>query len=121
MRRAFPDALTTVSATATDRLHVGAHPGDHHVASSAIAASADLIVTINLKHFPRRILTTQTRVSSPGAFITELEHLEPSITLHAVRQLANRWTNPPRSPAEILDLLAAHPTMRTPISRLRPR
>jgi hypothetical protein len=35
--------------------------------------------------------------------------------------MADRWINPPRTAIDIAELLAAHPTMATPMAALRER
>lgn len=39
----------------------------------------------------------------------------------AVRRLASRWVDPPRTPEEVTQNLARHPTVADPMAKLRAR
>lgn len=121
MTTAFPDALLIEPNTEPVAV-VGVHQNDQHVASLAIATGSDTIVTQNLRHFPARALAKHgLRAISPGSLIAELDRDEPKQIDQAIQSLARRWKNPPRTTDEILDLLAVHPSMGTPIRAVRAR
>ena len=65
MRRAFPEAMVE------DYEHLVAsmtnHPKDRHVLAAAVAADADVIVTLNIRHFPRTACDPSLHLSpDPG-------------------------------------------------------
>ena len=119
MRKHFPEAMVTVSQEEIDRLDN--HPKDRHVAAVAVAASADAIVTINVKDFYSRLLEgAAISVMTPGQLIEDVLDQAPELVNHAIRRMTYRWTNPPRSASEVVELLAHHPTMGTAMGRVRP-
>ncbi len=88
-------------------------PKDRHVAAAAVYASADTIVTNNLGDFvSTRVAIERIDVITPGVLVDRLLDESPEIVVVAVREMAGRWVNQPRSYAEILSLLAVHPTPR---------
>ena len=120
MRRAVPEALGRASAELIQTLDND--PKDRHVAALALAVSADAIVTLNIADFDSRILReADVKILTPGTLVTRLLHETPEVVLQAVGHMADRWSNPPRTPDEIVQLLAAHPTMREAMSLLRER
>ena len=54
-------------------------PNDIHVLAAAIAGSADVIVTVNRKDFPRHILAEEgVSRADPDAFLTEFYDADPA-------------------------------------------
>ena len=118
MRKHFPEATTTVAQTEIDRMDN--HPKDRHVVAVALARSADAIVTINLKDFASQILdTADVAVITPGQLVERVLDEAPELIGYAVQRMSSRWTNPPRSPADVVELLAGHPTMVAAMGRTR--
>lgn len=118
MRSAFPDALVAGYDHLTATLDND--PKDRHVAAAAIAAGASAIVTINVADFCSPVLDRAgVTVITPGQLVEGLLDEEAAIVVAAVEHLARRWKRPPRSVAEILDLLARHPSMGPAVGRLR--
>lgn len=61
-------------------------PDDVHVLQTAIAISASVIVTMNLKDFPRRTLAEYgVQAIHPDAFLTDLFHQFPDAALGAIK------------------------------------
>ncbi len=54
MNRAFPDARIKVPRALEHKMTY--HPGDRHVLAAAVHAGASIVLTRNLRHFPRRAL-----------------------------------------------------------------
>lgn len=107
MQSAFPRAATTgyrhLIAEMTN------HPKDRHVLAAAVVAGASVVVTHNLRDFPRH--TTEphrVEVQHPDAFLMDLYEAQPA-ALHGIieRQAADR-RNPPESVAAVLRRLALH-------------
>jgi len=96
------------------------HPKDRHVAAVGVVAGADAIVTINVKDFRSRVLDQAgVAVMTPGDLVERVLDEAPELVGYAVRRIASRWVNPPRSPVEVIDLLATHPTMARAMRRAR--
>ena len=70
LRRAFPEAWTDVPATLVAQMDNA--PGDRHVLATAVAASAQLVVTANTGdfHSPRFVTSGQIRIEDPATFLT---------------------------------------------------
>lgn len=116
MRRHFPEAMAVVSQAEIDRLDND--PKDRHVAAVGIVATADAIVTINVRDFRSHVLQEAgIAVLTPGELVGQILDAAPEVVGHAVSRIAHRWTNPPRSPAEVVNLIAMHPTMSETMSR----
>ena len=119
MRRHFPAAMVSVGPDDIDRFDND--PKDRHVAAVAVVAAADAVVTINVKDFRSRVLDESgIAIQTPGGLIELVLDEAPELVEQAVRRIANRWTNPPRTPAEVADHLARHPTMASAMDRARP-
>lgn len=75
---AFPDAVVAVPESLERRLWLP-DPADIHVLAAAIAGSADRIVTLNRKDFPRGILAEEglDRVD-PDALLMEFWQADPA-------------------------------------------
>ena len=73
MRAAFPNAL--VEPRPDNELDVeGVDPSDRHVVGAALAADADAIVTINVRHFATaRLAPVGIAVVTPGALVTVVD------------------------------------------------
>ncbi|MCI0384182.1 PIN domain-containing protein [Streptomyces sp. CNQ085] len=81
-------------------------PDDRHVLAAAIRAKAQLIVTFNLKDFPRDALSAwDVEAKHPDAFIEDQINLDPAAVYAAVRRIADRWRNPPGTVEDVLGSL----------------
>lgn len=61
MRERFPDALVTGYESLIDSMTN--HPKDRHVLAAAVRANAEILVTSNIKDFPRKRATPMTSES----------------------------------------------------------
>jgi hypothetical protein len=78
---------------------------DRHVLA-AIVAGADVIVTYNLKDFPKDKLETYgIEAQHPDEFLTHLIDLAPSQVCAAVATIRKRLRKPPRTAAEYIDTI----------------
>jgi predicted nucleic acid-binding protein len=81
-------------------------PNDLHVLAAAIHCGADLIVTVNLKHFPDTALARYgIRAVDPDRFIVELMTQNLMSVCQAVRKTRARLRNPPCTTAAYLAAL----------------
>lgn len=118
MRQAFPDAMVPADQELIDQLDND--PKDRHVAATALASGAQAIITINVADFDSATLREKRiEILTPGGFVQRLLDGVPEVVLMAVDRLVSRWKNPPRSPAEIVALVSAHPSMAEPMAQLR--
>ena len=93
---------------------------DRHVLAAAIEAGADVLVTFNLRHFPRKALAPYgLRALPPDLFLEVLFDANPARFLRGIRQHRASLRNPPRFVEEYLSALAAQGLPRT-VARLDP-
>ena len=79
---------------------------DRHVLAAAIASGAPVIVTFNLRDFPRSALASYgVRAIHPDDFLCGLYDAAPERFRSAIGQILDRLRNPPRSWAEQIELL----------------
>ena len=94
-------------------------PNDRHVLAAAIHSRSDVIVTFNLKDFPRKTLQTyKIEIRHPDAFIADLLDLNENAVVHAVRTLRARLKSPPKTIDEYLECIERQGLPETS-SRLR--
>lgn len=105
MRSYFPDALVTnhalfISIMTND-------PKDRHVLAAAVAAGAQVIVTSNLRHFPKRALAPfSIEAQSPDEFLIHLSDLYPQRMLQILREQAQDLHKSRKTVADVLDKIA---------------
>ena len=105
MNTAFPDADVEGYEVFIPTLTLP-DPDDRHVLAAAIRSQADVIVTANLKDFPRPYIRKfDIEVQHPDDFIYNLIDLNPTKALEAFRQQVARLKNPPMITAQVLDNL----------------
>ena len=76
---------------------------DNHVLAAAIAGRCDVIVTMNIKHFPlSKLQPHNIDVQHPDEFMAHLYDLEPDIFIEAVKTVRLRLKNPPLSVEEYI-------------------
>jgi len=81
-------------------------PKDCHVLAAAIECGAQVIVTYNLRDFPKDALAPHNiEARHPDDFLLETMDIYEGKVLAAVAAMAGRCQNPPRSATEIGDLL----------------
>lgn len=81
-------------------------PNDRHVLAAAIACRAEIIVTFNLKDFPKTELDKyQIAALHPDDFLNDLADLNESAVIKAIDSQSNALRNPPISCKQILETL----------------
>ncbi len=79
---------------------------DRHILAAAIKGRADIIVTMNGKHFPTAELSKHSiQIADPDDFICDLLNLSPQAIYGAVSTVRSRLTSPPKNADEYLDIL----------------
>jgi len=102
-QRAFPDALVDNYESLVNALELP-DDKDRHVLAAAIKTNANIIVTNNIKDFPKEYLATFGLVAkSADDFITDTIDLNNDLALEAFRALVLNRTNPNLDEFEILD------------------
>jgi hypothetical protein len=113
MNMAVIDSVITGYEGIIETLHLP-DPGDRHVLAAAIQGQAQVIVTTNLKDFPRTALSAYNiEKCSPDAFIAELLRNRPLEVVAALKEQRARLINPPHTVAQFLDTLSHTHLQRT--------
>jgi hypothetical protein len=118
MNRAVPDCLVEQYEVLIPALRLP-DENDRHVLAAAIHCRADAIITFNLKHFPRKVLSRHGIVAThPDEFIDNLIDLDPEAVRTAFRDQRAAYRNPPLTAEQLLDCLAGQ-GLRTSTATLR--
>ena len=118
MNRVVPDCLVTEFESIVPTLNLP-DPDDRHVLAAAIVAQANTIVTVNLKDFPKDVLSGYgIKAQHPDSFIAELLNLEPQRVKIAIQAIQNRLKNPPVSFDDYMKVLIKQGLNKS-VSKLR--
>lgn len=103
--QAFPDALVVNYESLIDGLTLP-DTDDRHVLAAAIKTNANIIVTNNLKDFPKEYLATfGLSAKSPDNFLTDIIDLNPDTATKAFKELVLNRRNPDLDEFEVLDIM----------------
>ncbi len=84
---AFPDAMVENYEILIDGLKLP-DPKDRHVLAAAIKINANIIVTNNLKDFPKKYLSTfGLSAKNANDFLTDIIDLNPEVAINSFRKL----------------------------------
>lgn len=89
-------------------------PDDSHVAHAAIIGKADAIVTDDRRagfSTARALVEAGIETVHPHEFAANTVSAHPHAGVRALREMANRRTDPPQTPKQILNLLMARHNM----------
>lgn len=107
---AFPDAFVTQYQPLIALMPN--HKKDRHVLAAAIASNAQVIVTQNLKDFPRKALDTfKIEAQLPDIFLVHMFYLNPECMIRVVTGQAKDLCRPPRTLEQVLETLRLHAPM----------
>lgn len=113
MRIAFPESWIEGYQPLIHGLELP-DPDDRHVLAAALRASAQVIVTNNLKDFPtERVGEFNIEAQSADYFIVCTIERYRSQALSALRRMRTCYTNPPYNPSEFLDALRRNNLVET--------
>ncbi|MDT0606008.1 PIN domain-containing protein [Croceitalea rosinachiae] len=102
---AFPDALVTNYEPLIETLELP-DSKDRHVMAAAIKTNANVIVTNNLKDFPKEYLSRfGLSAKSADDFITDIIDLNHEKAVQAFKKLVLNRRNPDLDEYEVLDVL----------------
>jgi hypothetical protein len=119
MNAAFPNAMVP-AAPALEARFPRVHPGDRHVAASALSARATHLVTLNGKHFRDPALEAAgIKVVSPDRFVERLIQEDSGTVLHLLERMRSRMSRPPYDRAAFRALFRTTGLPRS--SRLLPK
>lgn len=105
MIAAVPDCLVEGYEGLIESLELP-DPDDRHVLAAAIWSAAETIVTANLADFPAGALARhQMEAKHPDDFVLDLVDAAPAVVLDVVRRQAGDLRAPPRTVADVLDML----------------
>ena len=105
MDRAVPKALVTGFEPLISELNLP-DENDRHVLAAAIHGGASVIVTANLKDFPRiRLQKYGIKALKPDNFIMDLIEVAPQAVLETIRIQRANLKNPPAKVPEFLSTL----------------
>lgn len=111
--KAFPDALVTHYEGLINSLELP-DPKDRHVLAAAIKTNANLIVTNNLKDFPRPYLEKfGLSAKSADDFLTDIIDLNTHLATKAFREMVMHRSNPPMDIYQVLDSLRKNGLLQT--------
>jgi predicted nucleic acid-binding protein len=119
VNQSVPDCLITGYEPLIPSL-VLPDPKDRHVVAAAIVGRADVIVTLDMRHFPAEVLAPYNiEVQHPDEFIVHQLGLDRPNALSAFKSIRARYKNPAMTAAEFLDSLEKKGLAGT-VSTLRP-
>lgn len=103
---ACPEALLQPGPASDLALPPMVDPADAHVLRGAVRAQAQVILTFNLKHFPRRLLGLHGLVGmTPDHWLCSMARSAPADMLAIVERCRSRLVRPPLTRAQHLAAL----------------
>ncbi len=108
MNEAVPDCLISGYQSLIPAIELP-DPNDRHVLAAAIRAGAQVIVTFNLKDFPKTILSKyDIEAKHPDDFVLDSIELAPGAMVNLIIEQAHGLRNPTHTPADLLRTLRTH-------------
>lgn len=105
MQRAFPSAAVVNYAVLIEAMQC--HPKDRHVLAAAVAGGSEVLVTFNLKDFPRHSVESHDlTVVAPDAFLLDQLDLYPARVGRALVSQLRAAKRPPLTMGQLLGRLA---------------
>ena len=105
MNKAFPDANVEGFEDLISSIKIP-DKDDRHVVACAIRCNADLIVTFNIKDFPKSTLSKyDIEIQKPDELISNLIDINPDLACKAFTKMVKRLKNPPKTKEDVLATL----------------
>lgn len=99
---AFPDAQVVQYESLINNLDLPDEK-DRHVLAAAIKTNAHVIVSNNIKHFPKKILKTYgLNIKTADDFLTDIIDLNPDMAIEAFREMVLNKRKPDLNEYEVL-------------------
>jgi len=103
MNKAFVEATVTDYDSLGNEIGKLPDEGDRHVIAAAIKSKADIIVTENLKDFPKNMLAGYgIDAKSADEFIADAIDLNPALAISAIKRMRLRLNKPEKTPEVLL-------------------
>lgn len=107
IRKKFDSSFVLLSDYGEIIDHMPINEKDRHVLAAAVCARAHIIVTQNLKHFPKRLLMPYgVQAQSVDNFLTDLFYVDPDTMTNILIAQSTNLHNPHLSASQILDYMA---------------
>jgi|SRR5579884_1915602 predicted nucleic acid-binding protein len=107
IRENFDDGFVTHYKLLIDSMPI--NNKDRHVLAAAVACGAEIIVTYNLKDFPRDLLAPfDIKAQSPDDFLVQLFQLNRELMAKVLIKQAGNLHNPSMTVIEVLEVLKQH-------------
>jgi hypothetical protein len=106
MNRAIPDALVPDYESIIQDVSLP-DVDDRHVLAAAIVAGAEVILTLNLKDFPKSALPPAIQAIAPDAFLSQLFDEFPESFLSTMQEHRRTLRKPSKTAEQYLATLAA--------------
>ncbi len=104
MTSAFPEAMVPPAEIRALEPSMTNDPKDRHVLAAAVAADAEVVVTLNLKHFPPEACeAVGVEAVSPDRFLCDLHDLAPHDIRAAIEAQASALRKRRKTFDELLD------------------
>jgi hypothetical protein len=104
MLAALPDAMVRGHEHLIDELNLP-DGNDRHVLAAALECGAHMILTFNVRDFPREALPAGIAAVHPDVLLSLLVGASPVPVLAAVRKVRGRLVKPPMTAGEYVDAL----------------
>ncbi|NOJ95612.1 PIN domain-containing protein [Corallococcus coralloides] len=101
IRRIFPGSLVTGYESRVQEMRND--EGDRHVAAAALTASAQVIVTNNLRHFRSEDLPAGIEAQSADEFLQDLLDLDPEVMVEILKDHTSKMKDPKITLEEYLE------------------
>ena len=113
MNDVFPDSNVQNYKREISRIKLP-DPNDAHVLAAAIKSQANVIVTNNLKDFPKKSLEEfQIKAKSPDDFVSELLKEDEDGIVLSIKIMRSRLVNPPLTAVDIVNRLRTNRLFKT--------
>jgi predicted nucleic acid-binding protein len=81
---------------------------DRHVLAAAVMSQSQVIVTSNIKDFPRKALDPfGIEAQTPDEFLTHLFYLNPTLMMEILSEQAHDLNDPPLTVLDVLEVLTS--------------
>lgn len=102
---AFPHALVASENVFLHAKFVLPDPNDIHVLEAALSASASIIVTDNLRHFPVKCLSPfAIKAMTADSFIGDIIERDPEKAISALKRMRMRFNKPTLDVSALVEL-----------------